>query len=125
MFDRTWRWAGCFRTRGTNIGVAPERIAEQLHEAIADAAIWIRAGVYDADGCAARFHHRLVWVHPFPNGNGRWGRLVADLLLQAQGLPPFSWGARRHGDDPRTAYLRALRAADHGDVLPLLAFVRA
>jgi Fic family protein len=32
---------------------------------------------YSPDELAVRFHHRLVSVHAFPNGNGRWSRLAA------------------------------------------------
>jgi len=126
MFDRTWRWAGRFRRAETNIGVPPGQIAEQLHNAVADARHWIDAQVFDADGCATLFHHRLVWIHPFPNGNGRWGRLVADTVLRSLGRPPFSWGANTtDACDPRARYLHALRLADRGDVSELFAFVRS
>jgi fido (protein-threonine AMPylation protein) len=79
------------------------------------------------DELAARFHHQLVLIHPFPNGNGRCCRLIADLLLQKMGLEPFTWGSGGHASlvsqsEMRAEYLAALRAADQGDISPLLAF---
>ena len=77
---------------------------------------------------AARFHHALVWIHPFPNGNGRHARMMADALLKQLGRPAFSWGSGANlvsANAVRARYLGALRAADQGDFAELLAFVRS
>lgn len=127
MFDRVWRWAGAFRHSERNIGVAPHRIAIELRQLLDDCRYWIEHNTYPADEIAARFHHRLVWIHPFPNGNGRHARLATDLLLAAQGQPRFSWGQANLVDagQTRRAYVAALRAADAKDIRPLLEFVRS
>jgi Fic-DOC domain mobile mystery protein B len=126
MFDQTWNWAGTYRLTGKSIGVPSSQIHTALHDRLADAVHWISDEVFELDEIAARLHHQLVLVHPWPNGNGRWSRLIADALLHAGQRPRFSWGA---GDlvratDARVDYLAALRAADRGDLAPLLAFVR-
>jgi Fic family protein len=74
-----------------------------------------------------RFHHPLVFVHPFPNGNGRWSRLAADLMAVQQGGPCFTWGSTslQAPDDVRRAYIDALHAADDHDLSPLVAFARS
>ena len=90
MFGRVWRWAGEFRLTERNLGVAPHRIAIDLRKSLDDCRFWIENGTYPADEIAARFHHRLVWIHPFPNGNGRHARLATDLLLAGLGQPRFS-----------------------------------
>lgn len=79
------------------------------------------------DEIAARFHHCLVSIHPFANGNGRHARLITDLLLAAQGAAAFTWGRGDlvHPGAARERYLAALRAADARDLAPLLAFVRS
>jgi len=127
MFGDTWRWAGRYRTRDTNIGAAWERIPERVRELCGDASYQRAHGVYPVDAFVARFHHRLVQIHPFPNGNGRHARLIADLLLADAGRAAFTWGAADLGADggARAAYLAALRAADGGDYDPLLEFVRS
>lgn len=126
MFGRTWNWAGTYRTTEKNIGVAPARIAEEVRQLLENTRAQIAAKVEPIDEVAARFHHRLVWIHPFPNGNGRHGRLLTDLLLAANGAEPFSWGQGdlEHAGEARERYLAALRAADARDFSPLLAFVR-
>ena len=127
MFDETWRWAGRLRTKAANIGVPAHAIAGSLKDLLDDAAHWAANGTYPADEIAARFHHRLVRIHPFPNGNGRHARVIADALLAELGAAPFTWGA---GDistsgAARERYLDAQRKADAGDFGPLLAFVRS
>ncbi|MGH8130415.1 MAG: mobile mystery protein B [Steroidobacteraceae bacterium] len=125
MFGATWRWAGGWRTTEKNIGVAPERIPEAVRQLLLDVAAQLEAHSYPLRGIAARLHHRLVQIHPFPNGNGRVARTYADLLLFTQGEERFHWGA---GDlvapgDVRERYIAALRAADGHDYDPLLNFL--
>ncbi len=127
MFGDTWRWAGTFRKTGKNIGVDASQIAPQLKDLFANVVHQIVNRSYSLEEVAARFHHRLVWIHPFPNGNGRFSRTMADLLLVANGTSRFPWGA---GDllntgETRARYLEALRAADEKNFKPLLEFVRS
>ena len=82
---------------------------------------------YSIDEIAVRFHHRLVFIHLFPNGNGRHARLATDILLIKQlGTAAFNWGRGKidKQGDFRSSYIAALRKADAGDYLALLAFVR-
>jgi Fic-DOC domain mobile mystery protein B len=127
MFGRTWKWAGTYRSTEKNIGVAPARIAEEVRQLLENTRAQIAGKVAPIDEVAARFHHRLVWIHPFPNGNGRHARLLTDLLLAANGAEPFTWGRGdlEHAGEARERYLAALRAADARDFSLLLAFVRS
>ena len=127
MFRDVWTWAGEFRTSERNIGVEPWRIAVELHELLENVRYWIAHQTYPIDEIATRFHHKLVWIHCFANGNGRHGRLAADLLLVSFGQPRFTWGRQSlvSAGDTRRGYVAALRAADNRDVQPLLAFVRS
>jgi fido (protein-threonine AMPylation protein) len=79
------------------------------------------------DEIAVRFHHRLVQIHPFPNGNGRHARLMADLLVIDLGAERFSWGRTNLQDasDVRRRYIAALQAADEHDIRLLLEFARS
>jgi Fic-DOC domain mobile mystery protein B len=92
MFNSVWQWAGKYRTTERNLGVPPFRIQPDLRQTVGDAQYWIDQQAYPPDELAVRFHHRLVYVHPFPNGNGRWSRLAADLLVVGQGNQRFPWG---------------------------------
>lgn len=127
MFERTWKWAGSYRASEKNIGIAPEHIAEEVCKLLEDTKAQLAGKVAPTDEIAARFHHRLVSIHPFPDGNGRHARLLTDLLLAANGAEPFPWGRGdlEHAGEAREHYLAALRAADARDFAPLLAFVRS
>lgn len=123
MFDRTWRWAGEFRRSNKNIGADWPTIPVALRELLADARHWTDRDTYSPREAAVRFHHRLVKIHCFANGNGRHARLCADALLVGLGQPRLSWGAELDNpSDARTTYIAALRAADQGDYAPLLSF---
>ena len=127
MFGKTWNWAGTFRSSDKNIGVDWRQVGVQLRDLIDDTRYWLAHDTYPLDESVARFHHRLVCIHPFPNGNGRHARLMADVLLVRRGAEPFSWGRGDlvHAGAARDRYLAALKAADRGEVGPLLEFVRS
>lgn len=127
MFSEVWQWAGDFRTTERNIGVQAYRIAVDLAALLDDVRYWVEHETFSIDEIAVRFHHRLVAIHPFPNGNGRHARLAADLLVERLGGEPFSWGSGGLGDvgELRTRYVSALQAADNHDIGPLLEFARS
>ena len=66
---------------------------------------------------AVRLHHRAVRIHPFPNGNGRWARMLANIWLKRHGQPITAWPEETIGTRSvvRDEYLAAIRAADEGD----------
>ncbi len=98
-----------------------------MRQAIGDAEFPLGHKSYPMDELAARYHHRLVCIHPFPNGNGRWSRLVADLLVVQSGLERFTWGSAnlRSASVVRRSYIEALQAADNQNFAPLIAFARS
>jgi Fic-DOC domain mobile mystery protein B len=126
MFDQTWKWAGQYRKTERNLGDPVAQIRERLALLWGDVRHWLERSTYPPDEIAVRFHYRLVVIHPFPNGNGRHARLLADVLAKKLGRPEFTWGATdliRPGA-ARAAYLHAMQAADRGDFHPLLVFSR-
>lgn len=127
MFGNVWKWAGEIRQSKKNIGVEVWKINTELAQLLRDASYWLENSTYALDEIAARFHHRLVWIHPFANGNGRHSRLASDLLLVANGGERFTWGSVNLVDATATrrTYVDALRAADHHGFDLLLAFVRS
>lgn len=131
MFGHVWSWAGTYRTTDKSIGVDWFKIPSEINKLLGDARYWIENETYPLDEIAARFHHRLVWIHPFPNGNGRWARTMADVLLFSLNQTRFSWGAHMKGGtleehgDARTRYIHSLQVADGRDFSELLAFVRS
>lgn len=127
MFDDTWKWAGHFRLTERNIGVCPYTITANLHNLLEDVQYQIINQSYSLDEIGYRFHHRLVSIHPFPNGNGRHARLITDLLLFQAGKARFTWGKQKlEPEGPiRTQYINALRQADKHDYSALAVFVRS
>ena len=127
MFGEVWEWAGRYRHRETNIGIDPRQISVSMRKLVDDAIAWVAYEAYEPDELAVRFHHRLVVIHPFPNGNGRHSRIAADYLVISLGHPRFGWGSGLdvNTEDLRVAYRHALQQADAGDVDELLVFARS
>ena len=127
MLGSVWSWAGKYRTRNTNLGVPFEQIHGVMRALVLDTRTWVDGGIYEPDEAAVMFHHRLVVIHPFPNGNGRLGRIAADYLITSLDRERFSWGALSYAstEELRSAYLACLRTADNGDLTDLMRFARS
>lgn len=128
MFDKTWKWAGKFRKSDKNIGVHWSQISMKTKELCDDIQYQLDHESFSKDETAVRFHHRLVWIHPFPNGNGRLSRLMADLLITQQDERRFSWGMHQDlykATSVRKEYIQALQLADQGNYSKLLEFARS
>lgn len=128
MFDEVWKWAGQFRKSNKNLGVDKSVIQTNLQVLLDDCTFWIENKVYTVDEIAIRFKHRMVSIHPFPNGNGRHSRLCADLLIShVFDKALFSWGHSSQLDAKavRSKYISALQQADAGNILPLIEFARS
>lgn len=127
MFKSVWRWAGEYRKTETNLGVLPHLIQLGVYQIVGDMRVAFQHNGFEPDELALRFSHRLVSVHPFPNGNGRWSRLVGDLMIVKQNGKRFTWGStdlQADGKD-RDKYIQALKAADNHDYKPLMEFARS
>ena len=129
MFDQTWSWAGNFRSKDLNIGVDWHRIQSELGQLLGDVSYWMENRTFSLEEIAIRFHHKLVWIHPFINGNGRISRLAADLLMSYNGQPKFTWWSQNLiiASVARDTYLKALRRLDKNreDIEALLEFSKS
>lgn len=106
----------------------PWQIASKNAELFDQFQYWIEHKTFSPDEIAVRFHHQLVFVRAFPNGNGRHSRMMGDLLIEGLGEKPFTWGSGDRQDDTaelRKAYIATLKKADNGDISDLLAFARS
>lgn len=126
LFAGVWSWAGSFRRTGKNIGIDPPDIAVELRKLMDDARHWAEHGAYPPVEAAVRLHHRLVQIHPFPNGNGRHARIIADAMLaKTYGAETIDWAGGhdlQKMNSRRETYIAALKAADAGNLAPLMAF---
>lgn len=62
---------------------------------------------------AAASHHRLLWIHPFADGNGRVARLMAHAILKEIGVGSSLWSVARGLARNVDAYKKALTLADN------------
>lgn len=125
LFGDIWKWAGTFRKTEKNIGINPVHISTQLRLLLDDVRFWIEHKTYSTIEIAVRFHHKLVYIRLFPNGNGRHSRIIADVLLKSNGHNEIDWSGGfnlQTMNERRKQYIRALRVADGGDYGPLLSF---
>jgi len=127
MLGDVWRWAGGFRTSERNLEITSYEIPIAVRQLLKDTTAWVEYKTYSPDEIAVRFHHRLVQIHPFTNGNGRHARLMADIIVMRFGGERFSWGSAQLRDpgDLRRRYIDALKAADNHDIRPLMEFARS
>lgn len=127
MFGEVWKWAGKYRQKELNIGIAPHLIAAEMPVMFDNTRFWVGNETFAPDEIAVRLHHRLTQIHGFPNGNGRHARMMADLLIEKLGGQAFTWGSGTIHETGalRDAYVTALQAADNHDYGPLMAFVRS
>lgn len=131
MYGDVWKWAGNYRTSQRNLGDNSWEIHMNLRMLLADANFWIddsSPSALGADEIAVQLSHRSVLIHPFPNGNGRWSRLLADILVVSLGKTPFSWGSGSASNEIllRKQYIDALHDADRNhDYEAILRFARS
>ncbi len=130
MFNQVWKWAGKPRTTDKNIGFHWQQIPIQLNSLFEKTKYWIKNKTYKWDELATRFHHKLVSIHPFPNGNGRHARLMTDIFLKSYNHKPFTWGEKLYQSPieiegkTRKTYLSALKKADRNNFIDLIKFAK-
>lgn len=126
MFGDVWKWAGVYRKSITSIGIAPSLIPTQLAELCLEVSSWLQYPVeLTFVEMAARVHHRLVFIHPFENGNGRFSRLIADRFLLAFRCQHPLWPSHLNQESiVRKDYIKTLKSADKGDYAPLIDFMK-
>ncbi len=116
MFGDVWKWAGEFRQENLNLGCDWHQVQMQLQVPLDDLVFWEARGDALLEQ-AVRLHHRAVGIHPFPNGNGRWARMLANIWLKRHGHAITEWPEETIGSMSviRDEYLTAIRASDEGD----------
>jgi len=130
MFGSVWKWAGDYRKSNKNIGVDWTHVSVDVKKICDDTKYWIENKTYLRNELGARFHHRVVWIHPFANGNGRFSRILTDLLMTSNKQEGFSWGRKlgkvedfAQDTQLRKEYIAALREADQKKFDRLIAFM--
>ena len=123
LFGEVWKWAGTYRKSEKNIGIDVWRIPTETHKLLADTGYWIENRSYkNWFELLAHFHHRLVSIHPFPNGNGRFSRIYTNHLCFKNHKPFPNWLYWLSPEKRRSLYINALREADEKRFGPLIDF---
>jgi len=126
MFDEVWKWAGKYRLSNKNIGGEWQNVPLEVKKLLDNVRYWQDNNIYPIDEIAVRLHHKLVFIHPFSNGNGRHARLYCDTFLKLNSQTPFTWGKMSYTrQSTRKEYIEALRCADNKDYTKLLKFVKS
>lgn len=117
MFDRVWKWAGTFRKSNKNIGCEFYQIPTEIKNLQDDALFWLENKTYKMQELALVYHHRLVKIHLFANGNGRHARIMADVIIKKFQGKALNWQniSFKSFEDFRKEYISCLRKADKGD----------
>jgi len=129
MYKDVWTWAGFYRKSQKTIGIDAHQISTQTTLLMKDTKVWIEHQSYSWPEILARFHHRLVFIHPFVNGNGRHARLHTELLALRYEQKVPSWGARNfQGElekksEIRKHYISCLKTADQKKFSGLIDFL--
>jgi len=125
IFYKLWKWAGKKRTSDTNLGVRHFQIDEQFQHFFEDLKAW-ELKKMDPVEIAVRIHHRLVHIHPYLNGNGRWARLATNIYLIQKTRRLFLWPEEelREEGSLRKSYFTALQEADQLNYAPLIEWHR-
>lgn len=118
MYEDVWKWAGTYRQSEKTIGIDSSQISTQLYNLIKNTQTWIQLNSYSWTEILARFHHRLVFIHPFSNGNGRYARMHTEFLALRYDQEIPTWGEKKfqgnlyEDSDIRNEYIAALKQAD-------------
>ncbi len=123
LFGQVWNWAGQYRTSEKNIGIDYWKIPTEVHKLCEDAKYWLENKSYSWIELISHFHHRLVYTHPFPNGNGRFSRIITNHLCKMNNEEKPSWRSQLNPHDRRASYIFALQQADVKKIDELVMFL--
>jgi len=116
MLCNVWKFAGKIRT--TELANAdfhkPFNVRPSLLALEHDLKTWLEFKSYPPQEMLAIFHERLLTIHPFKDGNGRWSRVVTEFVARRENFPVPDWRGPYHDDgERRSAYIEAVKKARH------------
>jgi Fic family protein len=123
MQDIDREWAGKYRNSGVVIGGADHKPPEALEipRLMQNLISWVgdnnKKKIHPVE-LASILHHKLVYIHPFFDGNGRTSRLAMNIVLMQSGFPLVIVLK-----NDRKKYYQSLSLADKGDCVPFVNFI--
>lgn len=96
LFNNVWNWAGKIRKHELqNLDfLEPYNIRPALMELSKDGKVWFKDNSFPEKEIVARIHERLLTIHPFPNGNGRWARIITEHICAKKNIITPSWNLK-------------------------------
>ncbi len=84
LLKDVWKWAGEIRKHDLNNPdfLLPANIRTELMKLIGNLEYWFEHKTYPENEIIARLHERLLTIHPFANGNGRWSRILTEYICK-------------------------------------------
>ncbi len=119
LFGNVWNWAGKIRSHelANPDFKSPNQIWPGIIQLEEDIKYWTKESSFPAHEIAARFHERIETIHPFANGNGRFGRIITSKICKYHGYNIPTWGENlaSQPEARRKIYIDALTVArrDH------------
>jgi len=122
MQDIDREWAGKYRNSAVIIGGADHKPPEamEIPKLMQNLINWVgdnKKKMHPVE-LASILHHKLVFIHPFFDGNGRTSRLTMNIILMQSGFPLVIVLK-----NDRKRYYRTLSLADKGDYIPFVNFI--
>jgi Fic-DOC domain mobile mystery protein B len=115
LFGNVWAWAG--KIRDNELANTYFLLPYQIHPAFktleGDLEYWLKNREIPFNEIAARFHERIETIHPFQNGNGRFGRILIEhfCLKENQIVPKWGISIKDNPKLRRDKYIDALDSA--------------
>ena len=116
MFSKVWKFAGSIRSKelANPDFHHPYLVRPSLLVLEKDLKFWIANSTYPEKEMMALFHERLLTIHPFKDGNGRWSRVLTEFICAREGIIQPDWGADIADEDKRRkVYIQAVMDARH------------
>ena len=115
LFREVWTWAGEIRQHELNHPdfCHPRQIWVELKKLEEDLQFWATSSI-DRTEVAAMFHERLLTIHPFANGNGRFSRILVEHYCIKNEIQKPTWGSHLQDRSVRRKkYIDSLMKARH------------
>jgi fido (protein-threonine AMPylation protein) len=111
MLGKIWKFAGNIRSTelANDDFHLPYNIRPSLLLMEKDLKYWIEHKTYPPKEMMAIFHEKLLTIHPFKDGNGRWSRVLTEFICMKENIEVPNWGASIKDDKlRRDTYIKAI-----------------
>jgi len=116
MYDDVWKFAGQIKKKehANPDFHMPYDVRPALLQLEKDLKFWLENKTYPDKELLAIFHEKLLTIHPFRDGNGRWSRVLTTFVARKENMEVPNWGVTIKDDkERRDIYIEAIKKARH------------